>query len=959
MVFDLLDPALRDLLNREGLTSPTEPQKRAIPQIMAGKNVLLIAPTGMGKTEAAVLPLFHKLLSSRVPRVKSEPKLENKGIKMLYITPLRALNRDMLARMKVWGEKLGIDVAVRHGDTTKSERARQSKHPPEMLITTPETLQIIFTGKRIREHLRTVEWVIIDEVHELSQDDRGTQLAIALERLCAFIGHEVQRIGLSATVGTPGKVAEFLGGVGRKVEVVKVSIAKAVKIHVESPRPQKGDAKLAELIRADPITAAYIRRCREIIESHTSTLLFVNTREGAERIAARFRLWDENFAVGVHHGSLSRDVRIQMEDDFKNMNLSGLICTSSLELGIDIGSADFTIQYNSPREVTRLVQRVGRTGHKIGGVSEGVVIATNPDDIAESFVIARRLLEETLEEVTIRENPLSVLANQLVSYTMLARRNDVDEVYNIITRSYPFRTLKREKYIEVLKQLNEVRALWFDEESQEFGKRRKSLEYFYDNISMIPDEKTYKIIDITTRKHVGTLDEGFVTNYIEPYAKFIVKGVSWRVVEIKENDEIVVEPVSEIGAIPGWIGEEIPVPFEVAQEVGRVRAKLEPELANASEILKNYPISSKDCAPFLKLIEKQVAKNYPVPSDKLVTIEYMYSLTSEVRYPTIIINACFGSKVNETLGRLLSSLIATKLGASVGFQVDPYRVIIELPARIKPELIIELLETIKPSELEKLLKIILKNSSFLKWQLVHVARKFGALEKELDHKSISFARLLDVFQDSPLYEEAINKVLWEKMDTVKTRHVLEQIKSGEIALQITQPTPIGLAGLEARRELIAPEKADRSILIALKRRLENEQVKLVCLNCGNIRRALVEELEPKFRCITCEGVLLAALRMGDQNSVRLLRKKRRKLKKGKSTKWTKEEKRELKRLNTNANLVRSHGKQAAIALAGRGIGPETAARILRKQYLEEDEQELLREILKAEINYARTKRFWD
>ncbi|MCK5561637.1 MAG: DEAD/DEAH box helicase, partial [Thermoplasmata archaeon] len=556
---------------------------------------------------------------------------------------------------------------------------------------TPETLQIIFTGKRIREHLRTVQWVIIDEVHELSQDDRGTQLAIAIERLCAFIGREVQRIGLSATVGTPRKVGEFLGGVGREIEIIKVSIAKALKIKVESPRPQKGDTKLAELIRADPITAAYIRRCRELIENHTSTLLFVNTREGAERIAARFRLWDEEFPIGVHHGSLSRDVRIQMEDNFKNLNLAGLICTSSLELGIDIGSADFAIQFNSPREVTRLVQRVGRTGHKIGGISEGAIIATNPDDIAESFVIARRVLAESLEEVTIRDNPLSVLANQLVSFTMLDRRNNIDEVYKIISRSYPFRNLAYDKYIEVLKQLNEVRALWFDGSTQEFGKRHKSIEYFYDNISMIPDEKTYKIIDITTRQHVGTLDEGFVTSYIEPYAKFIVKGVSWRVVEIKENDEIVVEPVSEIGAIPGWIGEEIPVPFEVAQEVGGVRAELEQELANASEILKNYPISSKDCAPFIKLIEKQMAKNYPVPSDKLVTIEYMYSLTSEVRFPTIIINACFGSKVNETVGRLLSSLIATKLGASVGFQVDPYRVIIELPARIKPELIVELL----------------------------------------------------------------------------------------------------------------------------------------------------------------------------------------------------------------------------------------------------------------------------
>jgi ATP-dependent Lhr-like helicase len=908
----------------------------------------------MGKTEAAVLPIFNEMLARKSSTTK------NTGIKLLYITPLRALNRDMLSRMTVWGTELGIDIAVRHGDTPQKERTRQSKHPPEMLITTPETLQIIFTGKRIRNHLLTVQWVIIDEVHELSQDDRGAQLSVALERLCAFIGRDVQRIGLSATVGTPSKVGKFLAGTHREIEIIKVSISKAIKLKVESPKITKGDTGLAEQIRSDTKSAAYMRRARKLIEDHTSTLFFVNTREGAERLAARFRLWDSNFPVGVHHGSLARDVRVQMEDEFKSQALSALICTSSLELGIDIGSADYTIQYNSPREVTRLVQRVGRAGHRIGEVSQGTVIATTPDDIAESCVIARRVLDEKLEEVTIRDNPLSVLANQLVSFTMLDRRNSVEDVYNTITRAYPFRNLKHDKFIEVLIQLNDIRAVWYDPEINEFGKRRGSITYFYDNISMIPDEKTFKIIDITTRRPVGTLDEGFVTNFIEPYAKFIVKGISWRVVEIKEDDRIVVEPVSEVGAIPGWIGEEIPVPFEVAQEVGKLRARI----AIDPEVVKNlagpeYPIKARDLRPFTKYIEKQVSKNYPVPSDKLVIIEPYYTVTKDIRYPTLIINACFGSKVNETLGRLLSTLIATKLGASVGIQIDPYRMILELPVRVKPELIVELLTTIKPSELDTLFRLLLKNSSFLKWQLVHVARKFGALEKNIDHKHLSFSRLIDVFQETPLFEEAVNKVLWEKMDTGKTRKVLELIQSGEIKLKIGQLSPIGIAGLEARRELITPDAGDRSILVALKKRLETEPVKLVCLNCGNTRRALVEELEPKLKCPTCDGVLLAALRQNDDKSVRLLRKKRHKLKKGKKTKWTPEEKRELKRLNTNANIVRSQGKHAVMALVGRGIGPDTAARILRKQYLSEDEQEFLREILKAEINYARTKRFWD
>ncbi|MEM2899680.1 MAG: DEAD/DEAH box helicase [Thermoplasmata archaeon] len=348
-VFEILHPRLKEVMKSKGIIEPTLPQKRAIPKILEGKNVLLIAPTGMGKTESAMLPLFHKILNETP-----------KPIALLYLTPLRALNRDMLKRMHEFGDALGIKIAVRHGDTSQSERVKMSKNPPQILITTPETFQILFLGRNLREQLKNVRYVIIDEVHELAEDERGAQLAVALERLYYLTRREFQRIGLSATIGSPEEVARYLAGLGREIELINANAEKTMEIDVIFPKEKENDNLIADKIRCESIVASALRECVSLINKHNSTLFFVNTRDHAEGLGARLKIMDPNLPIGVHHGSLSKEVRMQMEDEFKTGILKSLICTSSLELGIDIGSADYTIQYNSPRQVTRLVQRLGR-----------------------------------------------------------------------------------------------------------------------------------------------------------------------------------------------------------------------------------------------------------------------------------------------------------------------------------------------------------------------------------------------------------------------------------------------------------------------------------------------------------------------------------------------------------------------------------------------------------------------
>ena len=945
--FDLLSPQIRNVLLSKKIEKPTEPQNKSILPILRGENVLLIAPTGLGKTESALLPIFHNFLKKQSTY---EQEKKEKGISILYITPLRALNRDMLRRTFDWGEELGISVAVRHGDTPKNERAKQSRNPPDMLITTPETFQILFTGKRLRKHLNTIRWVVVDEIHELACDERGFQLAIGLERLNELTkqaGHDFQRIGLSATVGIPDEVARFLGGKEkdefRDVTILEVDVTKHIDIRVELPSVKKNDYAFANRFSIEPISFASLRRCKEIIDNHVSTLLFINTRDGAEIIASRFHMWQDDMQIGVHHGSLSKSARIESENDFKSGKLKSLICTSSLELGIDVGNTDFVIQYNSPREVTRIVQRVGRSGHKVGMTSNGLILSSNPEDLAESLVIARKALAGELEHFKVRQNPLSVLSNQIISLALEYGKIKARKIYEIIKRSYPFHDLSWKIFEGILQQLKDQRTVWFEEENEDLYlvKRMNSRHYFLENISMIPDEKTYAAVDISTRKAIGTLDESFVLSSGFEGEKFILRGRPWVIVK-REEDELLISPVKEMGTVPSWMGEDIPVPFEVALEVGKLR-----RFASENKTIGEYPCDKETLDKFLHYVSNQKKQGFIVPSDKTITLE--------VEDKTLVINACFGTKVNETLGRLISAILAQSLGESIGINSDSYRINLELPARIPAERVKDILIKTKPETLEYLIETILRNSTYIRWQLVHVARKFGALRKDSDYKSIGMKRLFGLFEQSPIFEEALDKLVWERMDIENTKQVLQKIQNDEITIHIQRLSPIAIAGFETIRGLMVPQKADRSILMALKKRLEDTNILLVCTNCNHSWTTSVSRADLQPKCSKCDAIKIAVLRRYNRDLAKLLTKKDR----------TKEEDKEVRRLHKNASLVLSYKKFALLTLMGRGIGPDTAARILRRynwrelEKSEELEIKFLRDILKAELNYARTRGFWD
>jgi len=938
--FTALGETVREALSERGFTTPTEPQRRAIPPLAAGEDALVIAPTGTGKTETAMLPVFDDLVRRRAGGA------ELSGLSALYVTPLRALNRDMRDRLDWWGERLDLEIDVRHGDTTRYQRSKQAEDPPDVLVTTPETLQAMLTGEKLRIALSDVAHVVVDEVHELAASKRGAQLSIGLERLRELAG-SFQRIGLSATVGSPEEVARFLTG-DRPFEIVQVDVGGSLDLRVRWPDVTDADERLAGELATDADVASHVRFIREAVAAHESTLVFVNTRQTAEALGSRFRALDD--PIAVHHGSLSKEARIEVEDRFKDGEIDALVCTSSMELGIDVGRVDHVIQYGSPREVSRLLQRVGRAGHRRDLTSKGTVVVGDPDDALEAMVIARRARAGEVEPVRLHRASLDVVANQVVGLVMDFGDVDARRAYEIVTRAYPFVDLDEGTFREVVREVAGNRLLWLDEERDRLEKSGGTWQYFYANLSMIPDEETYEVHDLSSRQQVGTLDERFVVNFAEPGASFIQRGEMWRIDEIDEEETRVnVSPIEDpAGEVPSWTGSEIPVPAAVAGEVAECWSVAAPQFeagadreAVARDFSGRYPVDETTAARALETTEAHVESGAPVPTaDRLVV---------ESRGRSVAVLSPYGHRVNEALGRLLAALVGQRTGSSVGMEVDPYRITFEVPQGVTASTFRDVLEETDPEHVEPLLELALGRSESLKFTLSHVAASFGALKRYQGRERFGADRLLAALEDTPVYDEAVREVFHEELDVPAATELLGRLDSGEASLAVHgDRSPIGTGGRSSGRELLVPENADASVIDAVKERLMNDRVILLCLHCTEWeRRTKVKRVPDRPECPNCESTRIAALHPWADDTVQAVRSE------DKS-----EEQRDLtERAYRNASLVQSHGKQAVIALAARGVGPQTAARVIGK--LRRDEREFYRDILEQERQYARTRSFWD
>tara|TARA_B100001173_G_scaffold83597_1_gene71462 strand:+ start:22357 stop:25311 length:2955 start_codon:yes stop_codon:yes gene_type:complete len=981
----ILHPDVQELIDTRGWSlSPI--QESSMGDLVSGFDRVLISPTGSGKTEAAILPLASRFITE-----------EWDGLSILYITPLRALNRDIDRRLAEMLQPLGITVGLRHGDTTQRERTKQSKNPPNLLVTTPETAQIMLLGSRLRMHLSGLKAVILDEVHDLASSERGAQLLVGLERIAEYCPKKFQRVGLSATVGNPDETAKWLSS--DALAIIGPS-PRTTEVLVHREVPDSSDEADSIIWSSSPHSVAAHRRLARSLLEDFPALVFVNSRNAAESVSQRLLGLNGKLKLGVHHGSLAAETRVNMEEGLRNGELHAIVCTSSLELGIDIGSIKRVHQIQSPRAVDRLLQRMGRAEHIIGGTGRGELLAWETDEVAEGAVIARRAMSGELEGVEWRNNPGIVAANQFMQMSIERGVVPIDLATDMIGRCSIFRDWKREDSISLLKVLSDrwminlvedpadsdvtawPRKLWselskrtegdapeerpsWEEEHSDSDKNKwkrqlskglpevLSKGWFspsgrlgrnrIQHISMIPDELSYRVRDAVGRSILGSVDEAFVLSLggeeeggRKKNRTFVMAGRTWQIVDADpDQEEILVIPIKDSGEVPVWSGELPPVPLEVAMEVGMLRRSIAVAIGAIDDDVRNfeeYPLSDDSRNHLISTVTEHYESSGLIPDDRTVTVSESDG--------AVIVNTCRGSRVNETLGHFLQAMGSLKDGRMGRSTIDPYRVSLQVPS-LTPSDVVELLTGTPASSIPSIMWMTIPNGRAIRWRVVQVARKMGVLEKGTDPRKVNLEGLMERYRGTPVIEESLEKLFHERMDIEGTQDLLSDISSGKVSVHHTAPGRLGRSP-RAEMDLLLPAWSDVEIRERLETRLLNERAVLVCLNCKGKRRKRIERIVSVEPCSTCGGTMQACApeRMEDSLVERIMSS----------------DQKIAGKVQKNAELVRTHGQDALLCLMGRGVGEETATRILRGP--PGDRVRLLRAIHNAELQYARTRPFW-
>lgn len=941
-VFEGLHPRIKEGLDQLGIVEPTPPQERVIPAILDGDNVLLVSPTASGKTEAALLPVFDMFLRGK----------KEKGISIIYITPLRALNRDIEKRMMFWADHLGITVEVRHGDTSQKQRSRQTRKPPQMLITTPETLQAILPSKGMRKHLAPVRWVIIDEIHDLAASKRGAQLTIGFERLDKAANKNPQRIGLSATIGNPDTVAEFLGGV-QPVNIVEVEVNKTYEYKVQFPQPTDADFDLADELSTSPKAASRLSRIKSLVDQHNSTLIFVQGRGQAEGLG--FRLKQMGPGIEVHHGSLSREQRHETEDLFKAGELKGIVCTSTLQLGIDIGEVDLTIQYQSPRQVSALIQRVGRAGHTLSRLSEGVTIPAYGEDALESLVASDLARRKRLEPTLVHMKPLDVLTHQIVGLTIMALDDGIDQgvVLELAKRAYPFKEYTGEEYEELIEFLRQIGLI--KREGETLKKTGKGRRYYYENLGMINDERRYPFINAITDEMVGTVGDEFWSLRARVGLNVILRGRVWRILQIDEERGVLhaLPSTDPLGAAPGWDGELIPVTREVAEEAGTLRETISKSADSLEKLAE--PLDT-DVGSLKEIADESVAhlkSGLPLPSPS--------NLIIEVWDQYLVIHSTRGEKFNRALGAILDAALSEK-DLIYNWWNDPYRILIEAPNKLNEyeiKDIEELVRALMPDEAERLLVDYMHARFPFGYKMKFIAERFGVIPRGKIMGPDRMENLYYRFKDTPIYRETLREAYHEKLDLSAVKEVVTRIGKGSIEVvtkKVAEPSALARHILEKYadvEELMATDATITDQIEYMRQNIHSRRVRLACVNCGEWHTQVrIRELDDHPLCDNCNSGLMAMMRRTqDPEQFHLLLRR-----------WNEGEEMfgddldMLRHGRKTADMVLSYGRKAVEALMVYGVGPVTSYQVLSRMH--RSNEEFYKDLLKAKIQYMKTRQYW-
>jgi ATP-dependent Lhr-like helicase len=649
----LSDPLVQDWF-RSHFAGVTEPQELGWPEIRAGRDVLISAPTGSGKTLAAFLMAIDDLV--RQSRAGELPE----GTQVLYVSPLKALSNDIQKNLDVplqgiseLARERGIDlsairVALRTGDTKQAERQQMSKQAPHILVTTPETLYILLTTEKSREMLRSVKTLIVDEIHALADDKRGSHLALSIARLEHLCGHPLQKIGLSATVSPIEEVARFLSS---KAKIIQIGHRRKMELAVEVPRDELG------AVASNETWEEIYDRVAELSRENRTTLVFVNTRRLSERVAHHLSERLGENAVLPHHGSLSRELRLTAEQRLKSGELKAVVATASLELGIDIGSVDLVCQIGSPRSIAVGLQRIGRAGHWVGALPKGRIFATTRDELIECAALVRAIRAGELDRIEIPQAPLDILAQQLVAACAADDWNE-DDLFEMVRRAYPYRDLTRADFNSVIEMLSEGIAtsrgrrgafLHRDQVNGRVRGRRGARLTAITCGGAIPETAQYQVVAEPESTVVGTLDEDFAVESLAGDI-FLLGTTSWRIRRVEPGRVRVEDAHGAAPSVPFWRGEAPGRTRELSQAVSELRAAILASPDPVGLLERECSLDRRGAEQAADYVRAGARSLGALPSETMVVAERFFDEAGGMQ---LIIHAPFGSRINRAWGLAL------------------------------------------------------------------------------------------------------------------------------------------------------------------------------------------------------------------------------------------------------------------------------------------------------------------
>ncbi|MDI3483152.1 MAG: ATP-dependent helicase Lhr and Lhr-like helicase [Candidatus Methanomethylophilaceae archaeon] len=796
-VMALMEP-LVSMWFQEHFEDLSDPQSRAIPVIHERRNVLVSSPTGSGKTLTAFLSIINELT-----RYASEGRLEDR-VYCVYVSPLKALANDInrnlnqpLEEMREVAERHGlgfpgIRVAVRSGDTSQYERQKMTRKPPHILITTPESLALVLNAPKFRQSLAQMEWLIVDEIHDICDSKRGAFLSLTMERLQDFCENKFTRIGLSATLAPIEDIAAFLvgneEGQMRDVTLVEANIRKDLDLKVICPSEDIG-AQSYEISNAQMYDMLL-----ELVEQHSTTLIFTNTRSGAESVVYKLRERGLE-SIEAHHSSLSKEIRLDVEEKLKRGELKCVVSSTSLELGIDIGSVDLVCQIGSPKSVAKGLQRIGRSGHGMGQTSKGRLLVFDQDDLVECAVLCRAAHRGNIDRVSIPHNCLDVLAQCLVGMSLEQRWN-LDDALAVVRRSYCFQNLSEEKMLSVLRYLGSrdeyegvYGKLWFDEEERRFGRRRGSRMIYYLNLGTIPEESNFRVLN----EHgapVGELSEKFVER-LSAGDIFVLGGRSFEFVRAKGMRVYVKEAHGRKPTVPSWTGETLPRSFDLSMEVAKFRGEMAARLDEDDEaltewLMADFDIDYQSARSVISYFREQALTAGIIPdAEHLLVEEYIDPSNNH----NLIFHFPFGRRVNDALSRAYAHRISSQYQCNVSVSINDDTFMISAPRKLDLHSVPSLLRS---DELETVLRKAVKDSELFKQRFRHTAARSFMILRNYRGRQVSVSRqqtrssyLLETLagiEGMPVIEETYREILEDDMDLHNARAVLRMIEEGKMAV---------------------------------------------------------------------------------------------------------------------------------------------------------------------------------